>query len=121
MKAVKITTDNKVIVINLDGNLSDGASEALGCAEIAFVRLRRTMDGTALAVDECGMLKGLPINRAASLMFGAQRHGSPIVGDVLVVGCDTCDTLDYEPLSNDEAESIECRLCHQFSFLKKEA
>lgn len=37
-----------------------------------------------LIVDEEGRLKGKPFNRRASMIYGWQRHGEPIVGDAVV-------------------------------------
>lgn len=38
----------------------------------------------ALAVDETGSFQRKPINHAASVLYGAQRHAVPIHGDALL-------------------------------------
>lgn len=38
-----------------------------------------------MIVNEEGLLKDLPLNRAGSLLYGTQFHGSPIVGDIVIM------------------------------------
>ena len=68
---------------------------AIGCDTIDVVGLKRAVgylppgagderDGWALVVDDNGLLTGKPLNRRASILYGARSHGQVIVGDVLL-------------------------------------
>lgn len=53
----------------------------------------------AMIVDDCGMVKGSPVNDVASYMYGQHLHGGKIYGDVLFVVLDSHSGIDY-PLTN---------------------
>lgn len=53
-----------------------------------------------MVVDEDGIRKNLPVNHRASALYGTQYHGSPIVGDAVLLGQDyddegELDWVDY--------------------------
>ncbi len=60
-----------------------------------------------MLVDEEGKSKGLPVNPLASFLYGALRHGDPIVGDVLFVDTEmTQNSHDFCGLSKDALECL---------------
>jgi hypothetical protein len=120
MKAIKITTDNKVSIVATDGSFGSNPEKLLeeqntSCLE--YVKPRYGIRNTVLAVDESGMLKCMPINEAASLMYGVQHHGNPIVGNVLVLSISP--EPDYVPFSDEEAKKTEEELLEKFPFLER--
>ncbi len=121
MKAIKITTDNRISIVATDRSFGCDPEKLLGeqnTSCIEYVKPRYGIRDTVLAVDDNGMLKCLPINEAASLMYGVQHHGNPIVGDVLVLRISP--EPDYVPFSDEEAEKTEQELLAKFPFLKTE-
>ena len=52
---------------------------------IEIVRPRRLPDGFVMIVDEEGLLKEKPLNMVGSWFYETDKHGSPIVGDVLIM------------------------------------
>ena len=122
MKAIRITTDDRISLVDIRNTYGD-MSDALGGVTIEFVRPAFAAPGTVLAVDESGIPKGLAPNRCASLMYGTQYHGSPIVGDVLVLrtGTDSYGAPDYVPYPDAEAEKVKQTLTRNHPFLKENA
>lgn len=47
-----------------------------------------------MLIDEEGLLKGLPMNSAASVLYGTHVHSQPIVGDAYIVGSTTEEWAD---------------------------
>lgn len=54
-----------------------------GCIEI--VHPQGLKPPYCMIVNDEGLLKKLPLNRAGSLLYGTQFHGSPIVGDIVIM------------------------------------
>lgn len=117
MKIIRITTDNRIQVEDAGERVHEYLSgQGTDCIE--YVKPRYAAPGTVLAVDENGLLRDLPINEAASLMYGTQHHGHPIVGDVLVMKIS--DEPDYVMFNDDEAKTILQNLKRRFPFLRTE-
>lgn len=87
VKVVKVTTDNKIQIVELQNWSYKCQEDAIGadCVEHVKTQIMRDLfqDTTCMLVDESGAVKGLPINRLASELYGVQRHGTPIHGDVI--------------------------------------
>lgn len=107
MKIIRIKTDNSIDVLQFpetaSASMDDNFLERLigeTCDIAERVRPRRLYeefgagaeatrfkgDAVSMLVDEMGISKNLPVNLAASWLYGADVHGCPIVGDVLIVG-----------------------------------
>ena len=107
MKILRIKTDNTVEALQYpeekniraeDKKLREFIGEECGILErVRPVRLyeelgagtkptKRKGEAVNMLVDEEGMIKKLPINMVASWLYGADMHGHPIVGDVLIAG-----------------------------------
>ncbi len=87
VKTVKITTDNKISVVQLPSwSLDDQEKEIrANCTETVKTQLMcdffRTYRGIpVMIVDESGLVNDRPINQVASFLYGG---GSPIAGDVI--------------------------------------
>lgn len=83
MKALVITTKDTAYISDFLPPMSQTAEEVIG----DWVELVRPkgIPGYLMLVDENGLLKELPMNLAGSLFYGTQFHGSPIVGDIVIV------------------------------------
>ena len=86
MKTLKITTDNKISII--DVNLDDyrALQQEIG-GYIETVHTQIMYDyfkaPVLMLVDEEGLIKNLPVNAVASHFYGYQKHGCTIAGDAL--------------------------------------
>lgn len=119
MKILKITTGNVISAADIKKGADVRellAGQKTDC--IQYVRPEFLSRKAVLAVDDSGRLRGLAVNEAASLMYGAQFHGHPIVGDVLVMK--VSDEPDYVPFDDDEAKTVMQNLMRRFPFLKTE-
>ena len=89
-KAIVITTDDKIEVRDLevkDGSLLEPLQQIVG-GYIEIVHPMRLCDGPvplAMIVNEEGIIEGLPINAIASVLYGADIHGSFIHGNVAIL------------------------------------
>lgn len=116
-KMIKITTDDKVSIVDLNvGDLKAVRDEIGGYTEVVHTMTMRNYfraiagnENAILLVDEDGMLKELPYNRFGSLMYLGH-----ICGDVLVGKMKGNDVAAVE-----EAEKIKKKLLEDFRFLKE--
>lgn len=125
MKVLKITTDDKTEILDVEKMSYEFLAPLIGCDYIEVVRPARLYSylnkkrcrdygdrGLCMLVDESGLLKEKPkVNTFASWLYRMDMHGNPIVGDVLIVAEEyTLDGIDLAPLDDEEARS----LCHEF-------
>lgn len=100
------TQDVKVIACNPDKDIFDIGREAIGCDWIELVEAESlAKDGLLMLIDEEGKLKKGPvsINCLASDLYGADRHGDAIVGNVMIVRAED-ERLTL--LTKDEANAL---------------
>lgn len=83
MKGLLITTTNEVTAVDIE---MDDIIENLNDLPEFVRRGPYVSEGTVLVVADTGKLRGLPVNRIASAMYGAQIHGHTVVGDVYYFG-----------------------------------
>lgn len=87
MKAVTITTDNVVSIVNVESNgspLYQQMHEAVG-GYYENVYPRGLDEDYVMVVNEEGLLMDLPLNSIASYLYGTFQHGQPIVGNVIIL------------------------------------
>lgn len=107
MKALKISTNDEVTIIGLQKPLHRTLQEELG-GYFEIVRPQRLASPFCMIVDEDGLSKGLPVNQIGSLLYETDRHGSPIVGDIIIMALQSGpDGFDITGLSNSEAAGLE--------------
>ena len=86
MKTLKITTDNKISIIDLDFDHKSLREEVGGYVEL--VRTQKLLDyfktKVVMIVDEEGLVKNLPMNPMGCYFYDTDKHGNPIVGDVIL-------------------------------------
>lgn len=113
-KTLKVTTDNKISVIDIDYDDYRSFQKAIG-GYFETVRTRRMYDyfgqPMMMLVDEEGLLKELPTNQCGSWMYGTDTHGCRIAGDfVLAVPTEWGDLLPP-----DNPEELKERLIKDFN------
>ena len=87
MKTVKITTDNKISVIDVNFNDFRDIQRVIG-GHFETVHTQLMADyfkdpSVIMLVDEEGIIKGLPLNLVGSALYGTAKHGIPLVGDLI--------------------------------------
>ena len=119
MKTVKITTDNKISVIDVNFNDFRSIQRAIG-GHFEKVHTQLMADdfhdpSVIMLVDEEGLVKELPLNRVGSTLYGTARHGNPIVGDLIFAQVRGDDIV-----APDDVEGLKERLLHTFTGLQEE-
>ena len=118
-KTIKITTDNKLSVIDMDFNDFRDLQRAVG-GHFECVRTQRMFEyfghPVMMIVDEEGILKNLPTNRCGSWMYGTDKHGHRIAGDIVFAV--PTEWGDIVPL--DDLDEAKNRLLKDFDFLEVE-
>ena len=119
MKTVKITTDNKVSIIDVDFNNFRDIQKAVG-GQFETVRTQLMVDyfrdpSVIMLVDEESLVKGLPVNMADCALYGTARHGWPIAGDLIFAQIQGEDIT-----APDDAEALRERLLTTFTGLREE-
>ena len=118
METIKITTDNKISIIDLDFKNYKAIQKEIGghFETVSTKTLYETFKmPMIMLVDEDGIMKQKEVNRLGSYFYDADRHGWPILGDVvfaIAVG------EDIEAPS--DAEALKIFLKMNFSYLKEE-
>lgn len=118
-KTVKVTTDNKVSLIDVDFTNFRSIQQAISghFETVRTQRLITVFDDPSLAflVDEEGLLKGLPVNMLGCTLYGTAEHGYPIVGDLIFARIAGEDIV-----APDDPEALKDRLLHTFMGLSEE-
>ena len=87
MKTLKITTDNKISIINVDFEDFKAIQQEIG-GYFETVHTQTMFDyfkaPVLMLVDEEGMIKNLPVNVVASHFYGFKNHGHVIAGDTIL-------------------------------------
>lgn len=86
MKTLKITTNNKISVIDVDFSDYRALKRAIG-GHVETVHTQFLDDyfkaPVMMLVDEEGWIKNRPANMVASYFYGVFYHNQPIAGDVI--------------------------------------
>lgn len=119
MKTVKVTTDNKVSVIDVNFHDFRSIQRAIG-GHFETVRTQLMADyfkdpSVIMLVDEEGLVKELPMNAVGSALYGTVSHGCPIVGNLIFARVQGDDIIAPE-----NAEALKDRLLDTFDGLLKE-
>ena len=92
---MQISTDGTIEIkeFNPLDDINDVIHAALD-SYYEIVRCRSLPFKYLMLVDDCGLLKSLPVNPVASELYGIQIHGCPICGPALIM---REDFVDGEP------------------------
>lgn len=113
MKGLIITTDNIIRIKDFTAPAYKSVGEAVG-GYIEIVHPKRLTSPYCMVVNEEGLLQHLPLNLHGSYLYCTDQHGSPIVGDVVILKEEYGDMgIDLAGLSDEEcvelAERFEAR------------
>lgn len=119
MKTIKITTDNVISIIDVNFNDFRSIQDAIG-GYFETVKTQKMWDyfkcPMMFLADEEGHLKKLPLNQLGSYFYDTERHGWPIVGDIILAVPDGEYILGLE-----DAEAMKIQLLNDFEFLEGES
>lgn len=105
-KVLKVDTKLNLTVIDLEEPLYESAQKVIG-GYGEQVRTDRIPHGHIMLVDEEGRLKDLPFNAFGSFLYGTDKHGEPIVGDILLIKTKmTSEGEDWTTLSLEEVAKL---------------
>lgn len=99
---IKVSTNNDVSIMGYPDdaatNVDEFLCDAICCDFIEIVRPRYMyleldfLRDAVMVIDESGLMKNKDINVLGSILYGIQKHGQPIVGDILIMQ----ESLMYE-------------------------
>ena len=118
MKTVKVTPDNIISIINVDFDDFHDLQKAVGgrFETISTKTLYETFKMPMIMLaDEDGRSKQKEVNRLGCYFYDADKHGWPILGDVVFA---IAAGEDIEAPS--DAEALKIFLKMNFSYLKEE-
>lgn len=84
MKAIVITMKNQIYTVDVTDPLHKTARPILG-GLIEHVNPMRLKRPYCMLVNESGLLLDLDLNTIGSWLYGTDRHGQPIVGNVMIM------------------------------------
>lgn len=124
MKGIVISTENQLTVRDFGAPLYKTIGEAVD-GWIEIVRPGGLKSPYVMVVNEEGLIKELPINIAGSILYGTPAHGSPIVGNIVIMKEGWTDEgQDLLGLSDEEVVTLTNKLVSLFqragkSFIKE--
>lgn len=124
IRGIVISTDNMVEVKDFAPPLYQSLGEAVG-GTIELVRPRGLARPFVMIVNDEGLLLELPLNRLGSILYETQKHGSPIVGNIVIMKEGWTDEgEDLLGLSDEEVVTLTNELVSLFqragkSFIKE--
>ena len=113
-KTVKVTTDNKISIIDVDFSNFRSIQEAVG-GHFETVRAQLMIDyfndtSVIMLVDEEGLIKELPLNKVGSALYRGV-----IAGDLIFARI-----IGEDIIAPDNPEELKDRLLHTFIGLQEE-
>lgn len=106
MKGIVITTDNQIEVKDFDEPLHKSLGAAVG-GYIETVHPMGLAEPGVMIVNEEGLIHNLPVNALGCLLYGTHIHGSPILGNIVIMKTGwTVDGPDIVGLEEDEAQEL---------------
>lgn len=74
----------------------------------------------SMLIDEDGLIKENEPNLIGSYLYETDRHGHPIMGNILFVGEEwNCDGIDICGIENSVFENLELQLSHMVDVMKE--
>ena len=114
MKGIVVTTDNHLKVQEFAAPLYKSVGAAVD-GWIEIVRPGGLKKPFVMIVNEEGLIKELPVNVVGSLLYGTPVHGSPIVGNIVIMKEGwTSEGKDLIGLTDEEAAQITNELVAMF-------
>lgn len=136
---LKITTDNQLFVLdypedNSISSLQKAVSDKCSCVErVRPMRLytelgvvdspHKNKPGTCMCmlIDEDGLFHQEPMNVAGSYLYETDKHGNPIVGNILFVGemLTEENELTFCPIDDEDGLELLYKLIRLLSAINK--
>lgn len=114
MKGIVVSTENQLTVRDFGAPLYKTIGEAVD-GWIEIVRPGGLKSPYVMVVNEEGLIKELPINIAGSILYGTPAHGSPIVGNIVIMKEGWTDEgKDLLGLSDEEVVTLTNKLVSLF-------
>lgn len=111
MRVIKATTDDKIYIVDVNFDLLNECSDAIGCDFIEIVRtdeLRKFFhENVVMVVDSDGFAHGKPLNIIASAFYQGD-----IVGDVFFVPEEYGEFVEFS--------DVDAQCCYMNSLLSLE-
>lgn len=109
MKAITISTDNEIKKIEVEQNgepLYNILHKAVG-GYYENVYPKRLPEGYVMIVNEEGLILGLDKNAIGSYLYETDKHGFPIVGNIIFLKLGVYENeRDVVGLSDEEADEL---------------
>lgn len=107
MKGLVITTDNLMRTEEYAAPLHESIGKTVG-GWIEVVHPKLLPAPYCMIVNEEGLLLGLPLNLLGSILYERFRHGSPIVGDIVILkeGFTTPGERDFIGLDDEDLKCL---------------
>ncbi len=106
MKGLAIKASNIAEFKDFGEPLLDNLQKEVG-GYIEVVHPKYLPKGLCIVVDDEGLFKESPINRAASAIYGTLEHGHPIVGDAVILREDFVNgERDFVSLTDDDETGL---------------
>lgn len=83
MKGIVVTPENEVTIQDFDAPIYRSTAEVTGGFEI--VHPRGLPQPYCMIVDDDGLRKKEPLNAIGSIFYETHKHGSPIVGTIVIM------------------------------------
>lgn len=107
MKGIVITTDNVVSAEDFTSPLYESVGKVVD-GYIEIVSPRGLPSPFCMIVNEEGIIKGLPMNIVGSFLYQTYIHGSPILGNIVIMKYGmTPEGPDIVGLEDEETAVIE--------------
>lgn len=95
MNGIVITTKGEIYHREFSKPLHQSAGEIVE-GGIEIVRPERLGHPYCMIVNECFLLKDLPINRVGSYLYATDKHGHPICGNIIIMKEQVTDLIDMD-------------------------
>lgn len=107
MKGIVFTTDEKMYVKDFSSPLYKSVGEVVG-GYIEIVHPRMLKAPYCMIIDDEGLLKKYPINPIGCVLYQTWLHGSPIVGNIVIMKEDYVGgSRDIIGLTDEEVSEIK--------------
>jgi hypothetical protein len=83
----------------------------IGCEWVEIVRPRRLPEGIIIVCDEEGLLKPNELNPVGSWFYESDKHGEPIVGNIMILKEEMGDEgPEFAGMTDDEVNKVFDRI-----------
>lgn len=106
MKGILVTSNNQIEVKDFDEPLHKSLGAAVG-GYIEIVHPMGLAEPGIMIVNDEGLIHNLPVNALGCLLYGTHIHGSPILGNIVIMKTGwTANGMDIIGLNDQEAQEL---------------